>query len=81
MIKQGDLVEIINVSLSQLNSIRSQQCNYDISHKDIIGNRYYVNSVQDSVFDGKPIVELKGWNYGGHFGGFFAPEQLKIIND
>lgn len=78
MLKKGDLVEILNLSSYQMESMASQQCirieDAILRVKAIIGMKYYIECVEENR------VELLGWNHGGGFL-YFSQSQLKLVNE
>lgn len=73
MWKEGDVVQIINLSSDQLNSISSQRCikmeDAILLSKAIIGMAYIIDEVNGNK------IKLKNWNHGGHFV-YFEPDQF-----
>ena len=71
----GDVVELLNLSADQIESIRSQRCNFKINPKEeAVGMRYRVRVSKNHR--GETIHQLMGWNHGGHFYNFYASQLL-----
>lgn len=77
----GDIVELINISSDQLESMSSQRCErMDRTVQraiGIIGMRYKLNIWKG--YNGDARHELIGWNHGGHFV-YFDKSQLRMAH-
>lgn len=76
-IKEGDIVEVLNLSRGQIWDIESQTCTsrerIATSVKAIVGMRYRVREIS------KYGIILDGWNHGGHSAECFKESQLLLI--
>ena len=78
---EDDIVEILNLSKEQIDSIQSQTCRSDTKFcKDIIGMRYRIERIYSYYNTSKQYPAeywLKGWNHGNYC--VFTPSQLRLV--